>query len=202
MKTVIKFLIVSVLAVAFLAGCAKQPTEEINASKAAVQAVVTDEGEKYAAEETKKLNDDLNAALAEVKAQDQKFLKNYDKAKGMLSQIKTDAETVKATIPARKEEAKNKAVASMEAAKAAIDEAKGLLGKAPRGKGSSADIEAMKADLKGLEESLPEAQGMFDKGDFFGANEKAAAVKDKAAAISAQVNEAIEKVKAAKGGKK
>lgn len=202
MKHVAKFLLVGILAIAFLAGCAKQPTQEINDTKAAVQSVITEQGDKYSPEETKKLNDDMAAMAAEVKVQDEKFFKNYDKAKGMLTKIKADADAVKAALPAKKEKAKQDAMAALEAAKTAAAEAKALLAKAPKGKGTTQDLEAMKADMAGIEESLPQIQAMIDSGDFFGALEKAKAVNEKAAAITAQVNEALAKKGVKKADKK
>lgn len=184
------------LVIAFLfAGCAKQPTQEIEDAKAAVEAVSKEGGDIYAKDELKKLNDDLQAALNEVDAQAKKFFKKYGTAKEMLAKVKTDAEAVKALIPARKEEAKKNALAAQEEARVAVEEAKALLEKAPKGKGTKADIEAMKADLKGLQDSLVEVQAAIDKEDFFGAKDKATAIKDKAVAISDQVKKAMEKVK-------
>jgi len=98
-------------------------------------------------------------------------------------------------IPGRIEEAKNAAVQAQTEAQAAIDEAKALLEKAPKGKGSKADIEAMKADLAGIEVSYAEVQAAIDAEDYFGAKDKAAVVKEKAAGISQQVQAAIDKVK-------
>ncbi|MBU4010651.1 MAG: hypothetical protein KJ882_07780, partial [Proteobacteria bacterium] len=74
------------------------------------------------------------------------------------------------------------------------EEAKGLLEQAPKGKGSMADIEAFKADLKGLEDSLVEVQAAMDSSDYNAAIEKANAIKEKATAISDQVKAAMEKV--------
>jgi len=112
----------------------------------------------------------------------------------MLIKVQADADALKATIPAKKEEAKNAAIAAQGEAKTALDEAKALLEKAPKGKGTKADIEAFTADLKGLEDSFPEIQAAIDKGDFFGAKDKAVAIKDKATSISDQIKQAIEKV--------
>ena len=63
------------------------------------------------------------------------------------------------------------------------------------GKGTKADIMAMKADLAGLETSFAEVQTAIDGADYFGASAKAATIKEKATVISDQVKAAIEKVK-------
>lgn len=186
-----------VLALLFVVGCAKQPTEDMEKAKAATSAAASAGGEKYAPSEAKALKDSLNAALDEVKAEDAKYFKNYDKAKGMLTKVAADAEALKGTIAKKKEEAKQKATAAQGEAKAALEDAKKLLAKAPKGKGTQADIEAMKADVKGLEDGLAEVQKLFDAEDYLQAASKATAIKDKAAGVSEQIKGAM-----AKTGKK
>src|SRR4030067_3718043 len=151
MKRLLISLTVALTMLVVLTSCSKQPTQEMNDSKASIDAVIAEGGDKYAGEEVKQMNDQLTAAMDEVKVQDGKFFKNYDKAKEMLAKVKGDADSLKAEIPARKEKAKNDAVAALEAAKTAVTDAKAMLGKAPKGKGSKADIEAMRADIAGVE---------------------------------------------------
>ena len=189
-----RYLILSLMVVFLFVGCSKQPATEMNDAKAAVDAVIAEGAEKYAQADAKKLNDDLAAAMAEITAQDGKMMKNYSKAKEALVKVKADADTLKAGLPAKKEEAKQNAITSQTDAKTAVDDAKALLAKAPKGKGSKADIEAMKADLKGLDESLPEVQKLIDTEDYSAAIEKSNAIKEKAAGVSDQINQAMEKV--------
>ena len=84
MKHSIRYIVISLIAVFFIAGCSKQPLQEINAAKAAVDSIISDGAEKYLPDDAKKINDDLNKAMDEVKAQDAKIFKNYEKAKKML----------------------------------------------------------------------------------------------------------------------
>lgn len=195
MKIFSKYLVMGVILAFVFAGCAKQPTQEIDDTKAAIEAVAKEGGDVYAKEEVKKLNDDFTAVMDEVNTQDKKFFKKFGTAKEMLAQVKADAEALKTTIPARKEEAKNKAILLQTEARAALDEAKALLEKAPKGKGTKADIEAFKADLAGLETSFADIQAALDIEDFLGAADKAASIKEKALGISDQIKLAMEKVK-------
>lgn len=195
MKNLMKISVLGFLVVFLFTSCAKQPTQQIDEAKAAIDAVVKAGGDIYAKDELKKLNDDYNAAMDEVNAQAKKLFKKYGKAKEMLAKVKADAESVAQLIPARKEEAKNNALTALNEAKAAFETAKALLDKAPKGKGTKADIEAMKSDLAGLEAQLAEVQASIDREDYFGARDKAVSIKEKANAISEQVNAAIEKVK-------
>jgi hypothetical protein len=204
MKRLLKYFSYGVLLMFILAGCAKQPTEDINTAQKAVEAARAAGGEKYIPEDSKKVDDNLAAALNEIKAQDSKFAlsRNYDKAKQMLAQVKADAEKVKTDVPSKKEEAKKNALAGQEAAKASVKEAKALLAKAPMGKGARADIEALKGDIKGLEDSVPELQQLIDKEDYVVATDKAKAIKEKADGVSNQIKEAMQKVKGKKTGEK
>jgi hypothetical protein len=194
MKRALQFLALSMVMVFLLVGCAKLPTEEINAAKASIDAVVAEGAQKFAAEDSKKLNDSMQAAQDEIKVQDSKTFKDYKKAKELLAKVKSDAETLKTGLAAKKEEAKKNAAVAQEAAKASVAEAKALMAKAPKGKGSKADIEALKADLKGIEDSLAEVKSANDAEDYNAAIEKSNAIKDKAAAISDQIKKAMEKV--------
>ena len=195
-------MVVGVLGALVLVGCSSPPAQETQAAKAAVDAVVADGGEKFAPAETKAATDSLNAAMEEVKTQDGKFFKNYDKAKEMLAKAKTDAETLKTGLAAKKEQAKNEATANLTAASDAVKAAKAALTKAPKGKGAAADIEAMKGDVQGLEAALAQVQPLIDGQDYAAARDKAAGIKSKADEVSAAVTAAMEKMAAAKPGKK
>ncbi len=203
MKRILKFGLYGLLIMLFLVGCAKQPQENIDAAKKAVEEGKAAGSEKYLAAEAKKVNDSLAAALNEIKTQDDKFslFRNFDKAKEMLAQVKSDAEKVKADIAAKKEEAKKNAMAAQEAVVSSLKEAKSLLAKAPMGKGSRADVQALKGDLKGIEDGLPQVQQLIDKEDYLAANDQAKALKEKADGIANQVKEAMSKVKPKKGAK-
>ena len=181
------FVLVMVITLVF-AGCSKNPVQEMNNAEAAINAVVKDGADTYAKEELKKLQDALAAAKVEVETQSKKLIKKYGKTA-------SDAAALKTTVAARKEEAKNNALSAQNEAKIAIEEAKALLEKAPKGKGTRADIEALKADLKGLEDSLAEVQQATDNEDYLGAADKARIIKEKASAISNQIKQAMEKVK-------
>ena len=196
-----RYLVLAIAVVFMLVGCSKPPAQEQDAATASIKELAAAGADKYAPEDLKKLNDQVAAANDEIKGQEGKFFKSYDKAKEMLAKVKTDAEALKPALAAKKEEAKKNATAAQDAAKSAIEEAKGMLAKAPAGKESRADIEAMKADVKGLEDGLTDVQKLVAAEDYRNATDKAKAISDKAAGISDQVKQAMEKVAAAKKGK-
>jgi len=198
MEKLNKLILMGLVAAFILSGCAKPPTQEINDSKAVVEAVTNADTNTYASEELAKLNGNLTAALDEVKIQDDKWFSNFDKSKQMLAALKAEAENVTTVAAQRKEEAKNKAIAAQAEAMTAIDTAKALLEKAPRGKETKADIEMFKADLTGLEESLAALQPTIDEEKYSDALNSANIIKERAGAISNDITLALEKVKSRK----
>ncbi len=198
MRRVAKFAVLVAVGMLAVAGCSSPPAQEMDAAKASIQGAVTAGAEKYAPEDLKKLNSQLAAANDEIKAQEGKWFKSYDKAKEMFAKAKADADALKPALATKKDEAKKNAEAAVGAAKAAIEEANALLAKAPAGKDSRAELEAMKADVKGLGDGLAEVDKLMASEDFNPAADKAKAIGEKAGAVSAQVKQAMEKVAAAK----
>jgi len=135
--------------------CGAPPTADINAAKAAVTAATAAGAGDYAAASLKAAEDAQAALDAELKVQDGKWLKSYDKAKQLATDVKTAGEKAAADAEAGKAKAKADATEAIAAAKAALTEAEGLLAKAPKGKGSAADIAAMKADLTTAATAVP-----------------------------------------------
>ena len=184
MKQSIRYIMISLIAVFFIAGCSRQPLQEINAAKSVVDSIVSEGAEKYLPDDAKKINDDLNKAMDEVKAQDAKIFKNYGKAKEMLANVKAEAEALNAKLPAKKEEAKKNAIIAMAEAKAAMDATKVFFEKASRGKASEATDETISAEMKNLEDSLKELQIQVDREDYPTIISKADAIRNKASELS------------------
>jgi len=195
MGNLFKLVIVGILSAFLVTGCVKAPEQEITNAKAQIEAATTADAQTYAADELAKLNSDLNAALEEVKVQDEKWFGNFDKAKEMLAAIKTSSDNVTAVSAQRKEEAKQAAIAAQAEAVAAIEAAKALLAQAPKGKETKAEIEMLNADLTGAEESLAGIQTSIDQEKYAEAKDSANLIKEKAASVSSQVQAAIDKKK-------
>ena len=198
MKNAIKVLMVSVAAITLLSACAEAPNKELAAAKGAVDAVVSEGAEQYTPNELKAVNNKLDEALTEIQAQDKLFFKNYSLAVYTLDQVKSDAEALKGKVSQRKEELKTAATQALVDAQAALAEAKAQLEAAPVGKGSMADIEAMKSDVAGLETELTSVQPQIEAGDFSSATEKAQAISARALTINSDIAQAQQKVAAVK----
>lgn len=185
MKQNIRYIVISLIAMVFITGCSKQPLQEINTAKAAVDSIISEGAEKYLPDDAKKINDDLNKAMDEIKAQDAQTFKNYENAKKMLAAVKAEADAINAKLPAKKEEAKKDAITAMEDARIAMDAAKTLAEKASKGKDAKTTGEAPGADIKNLEDSFKELQAQVDREDYLTIASKAAEIKSKASELSA-----------------
>ena len=193
MKYSMHYIMISLIVIFLIAGCSRQPLQEINAAKAAVDFVISEGAEKYLSDDAKKLNENLNKAMDEVKTQDAKILKNYSKAKEMLVNVKAEAEAVNSKLPAKKEEAKKDAIAAIEAAKAVMDETKAFLAKGLRGKDPDAANENISTDIKNLEDSLKELQVQIDREDYMTIASKAGEIRNKASELSTLLKQTPEK---------
>jgi len=177
--------------VMFLAvGCAKPPEAEIGATQAEMDKARQAQAETWAANEFRGANEAMNAAQAEITAQNEKWFKNYDKAKELLSTAKADAAKAAEAAVANKEQAKNDADAAMIAADTAITTAEAALKVAPVTKDSKADLELFKNDLATLRSTLDAAKASFGSEDYKKALESANSVKDQATSIATQLEEA------------
>ncbi len=176
-----------------LAACSKQPVQEINAAKTAVDSAMAEGAEKYSPAEAKKVNDALTEAMAEVKTQDGKFIKDYKKAGEMLAKVKADADSLKAGLAAKKEEAKKRAIAAEESANASVSAAKASLAMAMKSSKANIDMEALSNSIKELDDSSAEIRKLIATEDYTTAIEKAVGVKEKADDMVRNAGDAAEK---------
>lgn len=188
------------LAVLGLLACAKPPQADIDAAKAALDAAKAAEADIYAPDALRAGEDALNAIQTEVDAQAAKFalFRSYEKTKELVAAAKAAAEKTTADANAMKEQVKNEATALFTDAKAELTAATELLAKAPKGKGSKADIEALKGDLDAIQPMIDGAQASFDAGKFMDAKNAIQAAKDKAVYVKDAINNAIEMAKGKK----
>ena len=191
----VKFMLPLLLGLAMIAvGCAKPPQADIQAAKAAVDAARQAGADDYAKTSLKEA-EDANAALdAELQAQEKKFalFRSYKQATTLAADVKAKAEKAATDATAGKEQAKNEATQLITEAKKMRDEANGLLANAPAGKGSKADIDAMKSDLQGVETQIAAADQAFNEGRYIEAKTKASAAKSAAETVKTAVQNAIE----------
>ena len=189
---------VLLVALAMVVACGKPPQEDMDSTKAALEEARTAQADKWASAEFQAAEGSMNDAQAEMDAQSQKWMKNYDKTKQLLAKAKQDAESAKSAAATNKESAKQAATAGIADATSALEAAKTALKRAPVGKDTKADLALFSQDLDGLATTLTEAQTAMGSEDYNGARDKASSVKEKADSIKQQIDEAAAKRAGAK----
>lgn len=189
-------LLMLVLAVAaFVSSCAEPPQADIDAANASVKAAEQAEAPKYASAEYQALQDSIRAITTELEVQKNKFalFRSYDRVKQTALATKSNAEHVATLARENKAKAKAEAETALNEAKAAVTAAKEALDMAPVGKDNKADIAQMKSDIAGIEAQIPGVESAISSEDFFGAKDKAVAIKSSADNVKSQVDAAIAK---------
>ena len=173
------------------AGCASPPKADIDAAKAALEQATTAGAGQYAAESLKAAQDAQAALDAELKAQEGKWFGSYAKAKELAAAAKAASDKAVADAASGKEKAKAEAAAAINDAKTALSEAQALLDKAPKGKGSAADIEAMKGDLTTAGTAITDAEAALGGDRILDAKAKAESAKAAATSVKTAVEAAM-----------
>lgn len=106
-------------------GCASPPSADVDAAKAAIDKAANDRADQYAAESLRTAQDARAALDAELKAQEGKWIKSYDKSKELAVAAKAAGDKAAADAVAAKENAD--AVAAKQKAAAAAARAKAKL---------------------------------------------------------------------------
>lgn len=185
-----------------LVACAKPPAAEIAAVKTAVESARTSGATEYAPESLRAAEDALAKLETEVKAQEARFawFRKYDQAKVLIAEVQKAADRAVQDAAAERERVKQETAAAIADVRKSLDEAKVLLAEAPTGKGTEADIEALKGDLAGVEAALGEVQKAFEDAKYGEAKTRAQAARERAEAVKAAVQAAKDAQAAAQGG--
>lgn len=189
------------LMAALLPGCAQPPIEQLEAAQKAVQAARAAEAETYAKEEFVQLEQSFNFAKEEIARKEKTLalLRSYSDADKMLRKVAADAKEVESKAVSAKEAAKNAAVGTEQEAQQAVVAARELLATAPVGKQRAA-VKSFKQDMQALESGLGSIHQLIEKGEYREAEVQAQALKEKGAAATAEIQQAIDKVKGKRTG--
>jgi methyl-accepting chemotaxis protein len=191
MKNKLFLAIATVAVAALMASCAKVPQEALDAAKAALDSAKTVQTDVYFPAEFAALNDSLTVMLQNIETQKSKSAKDFKAIKVAAEGIALKATELTGNVEAKKAEVKAEAETMMAGAKTALDEAKALLLKAPKGKEGKAVVEEMKNELTVIETSLTDAQTLFDGGTNY------VEVVDKVKAATESINGIVGELKAA-----
>ena len=185
----------AILALLILSGCGKAPEQEMQIASTAIQAAQGAEAEEYAPDALQMALDTLRAAEAAKTEADGKFalFRSYGKAKELYVRAEALAKEAESAAVTEKQEVKAEVEGLITQATQVIEEAKVAFSKAPRGKGSKADLELIKNDLDAVGVSFEEAKIDYDAGKYAAAKAKLIAVIRKAQSISEEIGKAAAK---------
>jgi hypothetical protein len=199
------FSIIAIAMVVFLAGCAKEPVVELDAAKAAVAKAAAEGADRYAPATYNAAQDTLNAAVAEIEAQKEKFslFRKYDVALNLLTSATTISEQAVAEAGQMKLQVKEEVVTMLGEVKAMIEQTTALIATAPVGKEGKAALEAMTAENSAMEAAVNDIAAQVEgTNDPLTLKERLMQISDKATALNTELNNVIEKYKSARKGKR
>jgi hypothetical protein len=180
-----------------LAACAQPPQQAIDGANQALEKARTAGAEEYAPEAWQLAQDSLKSATTEVQAQNDKFalFRSYDQASQLLDKAVKAADAAASEAGSARDEAKKRAEVAIQEAQAAVQAAQEALTKAPKGKGTEADLMAMKGELETMTASLAKAQESFAAGKYLAVESSAHSVTEQANAIATDIAQAQSKSK-------
>jgi hypothetical protein len=176
-------------------GCASKPVEQQSAAQKAIEEARISEADVYASDQYQMASESLKAAEAEALAQDEAsaFSRDYEKAEELFAAAQTQAENARLAAAANKERTKAEAEAAETEAELAVETAKTTLSKAPKGKGTKADLEALAGDISAAEAALSDARAAYGNGKYRDALTGFKAVKEKCLGVCSEIEQAIQK---------
>jgi hypothetical protein len=182
------------------AGCSQPPTEAASAATAAVQSAREAGGPDYAPESFGMAEQALTSLETELAAQKEKFvlLRSYESAQKLAAEAQAAGEKAQTDAIAGKEAARVEAAQLLESVQVSLEEVKGLLEKAPRGKGTRAEIEAMQADVAAVEAGLPDIESALVDGSYLDARAKAQAAQEALDRVRSEIEGAMQARSAAR----
>ena len=176
-----------------LAGCAEEPTQELEAARKAVEDAQKAGADVYAGSEFRNASSALKEAEAEIAVQDESFAlgRSYDKAIELLNTASTQAETATSAAAVNKTKVKSQAESAKTEAETALKQAEASLAKAPRGKGSQGDVAALEADVASAQASISEAEQNYQAGKYKEALDGFTSARARSEGVSDEIQQAI-----------
>jgi hypothetical protein len=189
-----KFFVLIVMAAAVLfAGCSKLPQAEIDAAKTSLEQAKTAQADIYLVDEFFGIQDSLNAIIVAAEAEKSKMFGNYKEVKAKLEVVTAQSTELVAKTETRKEEIKNDLATAQLEISTLQQENNQLLEIAPKGKEGKEALDAIRADIEGINTSVSDVPGLIESGDLLNAQTKVKAAQEKAAAINTELKTVLEK---------
>jgi hypothetical protein len=193
-------LLVALAAAVVVTGCSKAPEAELATSEQAMSNAQMAEAEAYAPASYQQALDSLNAAKVEIQNQDSKFalFRGYGRSKEILVTAKALADKAVTDAEAAKEQVRMEDDTLMTSIDGLLTTTRAALAKAPRGKGTKADLDLIAADLASVESAYQGAVADYNEGKYLVGKSKLETAVNQLNRINAD----IEAAKAKASGKR
>lgn len=170
-------------------GCATEPTEKISAANDAFQKASASDVAEYAPDSAGAVKDSKSRLDAELQAQHERMapMRSYDEVSRLAELVQSTAQKAVTDAATAKEQARINASNAVAEARRSLEEARSLLATAPAGKGTQADIALLGSDLKGVEDSIGDADGSLQAGLYRDAISRADAARQAAENVKSQI---------------
>lgn len=188
------FALATMIMVAMMVGCGKAPQAQIDTVNSAIDSAMVLEAAVYVPAEIAAVQDSMKAIMVEVEVQNSKLFKKFGAVEEKLAVTLEAARKAQMSTVSRKDEVKKQVETLMTDIKAVIEENTKLFPRAPRGKEGTEVLAQMKTEMATIEESVAQAQAMYDKGAYMDAFNKVSAAKETADKINTELKDAIRKV--------
>lgn len=191
-KSVIGLFIMGI-ALFMFSSCAKLPQVEIDNANNAIAEAEAASAAIYVPAALNAVKDTLNAAMEEIEAQKSKMFKSYKAPKAKLVNVVALSADVKAQTVAKIAELKAQIQATLDETTALNNENKELVTKAPKGKGGTTVLMAIKGEIANIDTAIAANSNYENSGNL---NENLVAVKalkEQAIGINTELKTVIEK---------
>jgi hypothetical protein len=195
MKRKILFGFASLMMLALLAGCGKVPQEQIDSARLAIESAKAAEADVYVPAEYSALQNDMNAIMTAIEAENSKTFKNFKEQTAQLTELAVTADKVKENAAVVKEQLGVEVQGLFTEINNLIAENKDLMTKAPKGKEGAAVLEEIRNEMLVIEGAVAEANTMYAEGKYMAARDKVNAAIENVNAINTELKDAIAKVK-------
>ncbi len=192
---------IALVGVALLVGaCSKPPQAELDAAKSALGGAEAAGAAEYASDAWSSAQQAMNAAEAEIAAQNEKFalFRSYTKAKELVAAGDAAARAAEQAANEGKERARQEAQAGHDAVMAAIANAETLMaeleGCRRKPKGFKEDMEVMKGTLDGLKATAGEIANMIAGGSYLQATSQVAGLQSQVDTLVTDLQNAKTKI--------
>ena len=187
------FVLILIVVAAFFTSCGKLPQAEIDAAKASLDSAKVAQADIYLENEFFALQDSLNACLVAAESQQSNMFANYAEVKEKLAAVTSLANELISKTGARKEEIKSDLASAQLEIESLLKENNQLLEIAPKGKEGKEALEAIKADIEGINTTVSDVPVLIENGDLLNAQTKVKAAQEKAVSINTELKTVLEK---------